>query len=451
MAELLPSWRRGLVHVQYLQVRKLQAGKLALEWLGGAEAKELPSYLSARQWKSVVNQVNAALEQAWWCDRLVLDAKTGTEATPEALRKCRELIRAWLWRHPFPNLSRVRTMAMNGPIAQVEVGAGVHAEYWVRISTMTPGRPVRIPLHGYDYFNEAPGQVRNFCQVTVADDGGVSFALVKKSQSARVREKGASVGVDWGVASMFTTSSGQILGQRLHNWLLTRDRELTALAAALQRQGLKPGATRRYRALNARIRGYVRNEVGRLLNQIAAQEVREIVVENLDFRGGGLSKRMNRIVARAGRAAVTAKLASLKEAAGITVSEINPAYSSRACSGCNYVDARNRTSQRRFVCRFCGKKLLADINAARNVLGRSRVEGGWLMWPRDRVLAQLDREFTARWRCDPARLRERPTRRGRSTASPPRWSQPQPRNPASKDRILQVSSNEPDHHHISRS
>ncbi|WP_153804939.1 zinc ribbon domain-containing protein [Nocardia sp. SYP-A9097] len=163
----------------------------------------------------------------------------------------------------------------------------------------------------------------------------------------------------------------------------------------------------------------MRNEVGRLLNQLAAQDIREIVVEKLDFRCGGLSKRLHRIVSRAGRVAVTAKLASLTETAGITVTETNPAHTSRACSGCIYVDARNRTSQKRFRCRFCGKKLLADINAARNILGRSGVQGGWLSWSRDRVLAQLDREFAARWRYDPTRLRERPTPRGRSTAASP--------------------------------
>ncbi|MRH87995.1 hypothetical protein GFY24_11150 [Nocardia sp. SYP-A9097] len=189
VADVLPWWQRGLVHIQHLQVRRLRAGELTLGWLGGPVAKGLPSYLSARQWKSVVNQANAALEgwraaavvgvrdlirgldidgdlrvvlyrinlrQGWWCERLILDAKSGVEAEPEALRLCRELIGRWLWTHPFPNLSRVRTMAMDGPIATVEVATSAHADYWVRVSTLAPGCPVRIPLHGYDYFATAP-------------------------------------------------------------------------------------------------------------------------------------------------------------------------------------------------------------------------------------------------------------------------------------------------------
>ncbi len=452
MVDLLPMWQRGLVHVQYMQVRRLKAGESNLGWLGGEVAKSLPSYLSQRQWKSVVNQVNAALDawraaavvgvrdlirgleigddmrvllyrinirRAWWMSQLILDVKTGIEVPQGALHIARDLIGRWLSRNRFPNLSRVCSMAMDGPIAGVEVADGLHADYWVRITTSRAGSPVRIPLHSYEYFDVAPGVVRNFCLVSVSPDGVVTFALVKKSLDADLRCGGEKVGVDWGMASMFTTSSGQILGRALFPWLVERDTEITVLASSLQRQGIKVSSSKRYRALNRRIRGYVRNEVGRLLNQIAEQDIREIVVEKLDFRHSRLSRVLNRIVSRAGRAAVTAKLASLHEVSGIAVTEVNPAYTSRRCTGCGYVDPKNRTSQKRFVCRFCGKKLLADINAARNVLGRSEVQGGGLSMPRDRVLAELDRRFTAAWQCDPTRLRERPTRRGRSTATSP--------------------------------
>ncbi|MFE6864613.1 zinc ribbon domain-containing protein [Nocardia sp. NPDC057668] len=310
-------------------------------------------------------------------------------------------------------------MAMDGPIATVEAGRGKHADYWVRITTRSARHPVRIPLHGYEYFRSAAGDVRNFCQVTVSTTGEFSFALVKNSAAAPMRESGGAVGLDWGVANIFTTDSGQILGQRLYTWLVERDRELTALTVELQRRGIKPSESKRFRAFNSRIRAYVRNEIGRILNRLARQDIREIVVERLDFRHGGLSRRMNRIATRAGRGAVRAKLTSLTEATGITVTRVNPAHTSRACSSCHYVDRRNRISQQRFACRFCGRRLLADINAARNVLGRSAVQGGWLPWSGNRVLAQLDRDFTTQWRCDPTRLRERPTRRGRSTATSP--------------------------------
>lgn len=186
----------------------------------------------------------------------------------------------------------------------------------------------------------------------------------------------------------------------------------------MRRHGIRPRVSKPYRNLNRRIREYVRNEVNRLLNYLTVQRIREFVVEKLDFRRTGLSKRLNRILTRAGRGAVKRKLASLTDIHGITVTEVQSAYTSQTCSGCGYSDRRNRSSQKRFVCRFCGRKLLADINAARNILGRSREKCGFSYRSKERTLAEIDARFRASWRVNPADLRERQTR-GRSTASPP--------------------------------
>ncbi|MGW4353451.1 zinc ribbon domain-containing protein [Nocardia sp. NPDC004582] len=104
---------------------------------------------------------------------------------------------------------------------------------------------------------------------------------------------------------------------------------------------------------------------------------------------------------------MSAKFTSLTATRGITVTTVNSTHTSRGCSGCGYVDKKNRISQKRFSCRFCGKKLLADINAARNVLGRSQTHGGLRDCTKEQVLAEMDRSFRARWRIEPTLLRER--------------------------------------------
>src|SRR5699024_3767665 len=139
----------------------------------------------------------------------------------------------------------------------------------------------------------------------------------------------AVLGLDWGLVSLLTTSEGDALGQRIYPWLQERDTELTELNRALQRSGVKPSRSRRYRRLQSRIRSYVRNEVGRILNRLIQRGYRHLVVENLDFRGGGLSRRMNRLIGRAGRGAVKDKLASLVDSGQATVHEVNPAYTSQ--------------------------------------------------------------------------------------------------------------------------
>ncbi|MGK2881753.1 MAG: zinc ribbon domain-containing protein [Mycobacterium sp.] len=148
-----------------------------------------------------------------------------------------------------------------------------------------------------------------------------------------------------------------------------------------------------------RIGDYVANEIGRLLNRLAADDIGELVVERLDFRGGGLSKRMNRLGTRTGRRVLKARLARLTERHGIAVTVVPAPYSSQQCCGCGYVHKTNRKSQARFVCGFCGKKLHADLNASRTVASRrSRpLPDGTGPRSRENTRRLLDSDHRQRW------------------------------------------------------
>lgn len=50
---------------------------------------------------------------------------------------------------------------------------------------------------------------------------------------------------------------------------------------------------------------------------------------------------------------------------------VNPAYTSQTCNRCGHVALENRESQAVFQCVNCGNKDNADINAAKNILGRA--------------------------------------------------------------------------------
>ena len=196
---------------------------------------------------------------------------------------------------------------------------------------------------------------------------------------------------------MLATSEGDLLGRALFTWLKDRDQELTVLTRSLQQQKVKLSTNRRYRSLNNRIRSYTKNEINRVLNRLLeTYDIKSLTVENLDFRFGGLSKTLNRIISRAGRAAVNLKLQSLQEVDGVTVHKVNPAYTSQQCSGCGHVDKRNRTGPA-FKCRFCHKSLSADVNAARNVLSRRSTGMTSLMSARSTVLLAQDHVFEHKW------------------------------------------------------
>jgi putative transposase len=52
------------------------------------------------------------------------------------------------------------------------------------------------------------------------------------------------------------------------------------------------------------------------------------------------------------------------------VIKVDPKYTSQTCSECGSVDAASRISQSEFVCTHCGYMSNADVNAAKNILGR---------------------------------------------------------------------------------
>ena len=79
---------------------------------------------------------------------------------------------------------------------------------------------------------------------------------------------------------------------------------------------------------------------------------------------------MNRLLTRAGRKALQAKLARLNEEQGVTTTEVQAVYTSPMCAHCGYTDRKNRQSQAKFKCQCCGHTCNADVNAAFNILQR---------------------------------------------------------------------------------
>ena len=74
-------------------------------------------------------------------------------------------------------------------------------------------------------------------------------------------------------------------------------------------------------------------------------------------------------------------LAYKAKAAGVAFVEVDPAYTSQKCSGCGWVDKRNRRSQSDFKCGRCGFVGHADHNAAINIAARGVERWGEVMRP----------------------------------------------------------------------
>ncbi|PWG66751.1 RNA-guided endonuclease InsQ/TnpB family protein [Bifidobacterium callitrichidarum] len=418
---MLPLWQVGMKRTMcILSHTLLTEGKLP-RW---TDTKEWDDRLSQRQWNSVTRQAKGMMD-SWMglrqndFKRIVSHSKLDTETRhrlykinkrrawwepvdDEDHKLARRIIKHLRKRIPFPDPARCRTMVMDGKIAEIQPShmGGVYY-YWARVSTLEKNKPLYAPLAIHSNLEQHlnPDDPENLCnqlQVRVNEDGTLTTHLMTARPKAAPRETGSILGLDWGMKSLFATSDGRLYGLSLFAWLKARDNELTNLTRELGHARIPYKRSRRYRNLNRRIREHVTNEVNRVLNLIADQQVRELVVEDLDFRHGGLSKPLNRIVTRAGRHAVRMKLDRLNQIRGVTIIRINPAYTSQECPRCGYTSPKNRPDQAHFHCQCCGHTNNADIVAANNIKARRSRPEYWRWIGKQNILDRLRKEHAQR-------------------------------------------------------
>ena len=267
----------------------------------------------------------------------------------------------------FPQLKRIKTLKLDEKVAVLEVSkTATHFDYFLKLSTLQKGKPIYLPLKRNPYLDEClkKGERLPFVQVRITYKTCTISAIVGYDK-APLRPSTESIGLDFGMVSMFTTSDGERHGLSSFTKLKIWDKELLELSKSLQKQSIKFSTNERYVHLQQRIKSYFKNEIGRILNKLAKKNAGVFAVEHLDFRAAGMSKQMNRLIGRTYRSVVKAKLSRLEEQYGIQIIAVNPAYTSQECSRCHYVSKENRKTQKDFVCQHCHFSCNADVNAGR--------------------------------------------------------------------------------------
>ena len=294
------------------------------------------------------------------------------EVPAEIMKFMRKLIKQARKSISLPDLLRVRTLKLDEKVAKLEVSNNAHhVDFWLKLSTLEKRKPVHIPLKNNPYYMELlkTGERVPFVQVYLKD-GKLTVSPILAHDKSPLRVNDEELGLDFGMVTMFTTSTGERYGITIFNKLKIWDELLIKRTKELQAQGKKLKSDPYYNSLQSRIRSFIKNEIGRILNKLANKGYAVFIVEKLDFRGGGLSRRMNRLLARTYRKVIKDNLARLEEKFGITTVEVNAAYTSQECSKCGFVSKANRKSQSKFSCTCCSHKVNADVNAARNIVKR---------------------------------------------------------------------------------
>lgn len=336
-----------------------------------------------------------------WYNPNTLTMKNGAEIPAESRKLARTIFRRLLNQHRKPDLSKASMIVDQRCIHLTPANRASAFPLWARLSTLEKGKRIDVPPATFDHFDKRQGQRALSVQV-IERDGELSFGVMTdvaeafEASKAAYRPKCEAIALDLGLKTLFATDRGDLLGQGWLDKLRAYDARITKLAAYRQRHGMKP-RSERYKRYVAALRGYIRSEIGRILNRLVKTHApAEIVVERLNFQNPALSRRLNRILSNFGKNEVARKLKDLNERFGIEITEVNPAYSSQEDSACGYVDKRNRPRQEEFACRWCGRKGHADVNAARNLVARRSRSSTDIKRTKAAILGELVKRFVER-------------------------------------------------------
>ena len=268
---------------------------------------------------------------------------------------------------------------------------------WVRLGTLDRGK-IQLPLRAYPYHDQRDGIRCRTLQINTDRDGRLYVGVVTDVTEAFRQHRTTyqplrdELAIDFGLSTLVATDEGDLMGRGFIDRLAKLDRRIDGIARTRQRAGLNV-RSRRYDAAVNQLRGYIKTEINRVLARLVRLKRPEtLIVEKLDFSHPDLSRRMNWLVRRCGRAVFRQKLQDLEERFGVETIEVNAAYTSQQCSSCGYTARDNRPARASFRCGRCGHTGHADVDAARSLRVRRSDPGlrdpGR---PRRQVLAELQR------------------------------------------------------------
>jgi len=185
------------------------------------------------------------------------------------------------------------------------------------------------------------------------------------------------VGIDIGYKKLVNTSDGYQSSKLYNSKMNKLDKVISLLRKNLQQQGITN--SKKLQRLENKRKQLQKCFIGQEVNKILDKGYKTIVVENLDFKkkhNHNFKRKHSKVMIR--RLSIHKKMYLLKLLRShatekeTSVIGVNPAYTSQLCSRCGYLHEDNRVNQWLFICKHCGLRINADINASNNILRRSK-------------------------------------------------------------------------------
>jgi putative transposase len=214
------------------------------------------------------------------------------------------------------------------------------------------------------------GDIKTLRIVRKADGWYASFSC--ETEAHPLPETGEVIGVDVGLSALLVTSEGE--KTRNPRWYRKAQRKLRVSQRRVSRR--KKGGKNRRKAvvMLKRVHQRIQNSRKDFLNNVACRLVERydgIALEDLRIPNMVQNRCLSKSILDAGWGYFVSQLTHKAEDAGRVVELVNPAYTSKTCSGCGFV-FENLTLKDRWIDCRCGLSLDRDHNAAINILKRSR-------------------------------------------------------------------------------
>ena len=344
---LVPTARQELLLRQAVGVSRFAYNWALAEWKRQYQAGEKPSEVALRR------QLNAIKHQQFPWMRLV------PKSVPQqAIKNCGAAFRRY-----FQKRSRYPKFKKKGvrDAARFDNGPGT-LEF--------AGKRVRLPVMGWVKLREElrfSGKALSATVRRVADRWFVAVS-VEVDLPEPVRESQAAVGIDLGVSTAATLSSGEkLLGPKaLHAHLERLQRLSRWHSRKKQGSNNRRKSARRLARLHARIASVRQDWLHQTTTRLA-REYAVIGIEDLNVRGMMRNQKLARSIGDIGFHEFRRQLAYKSRLYGaelVTAGRWFP--SSKICSACGRLSEELPLFLREWTCQ-CGALHDRDINAARNL------------------------------------------------------------------------------------
>jgi IS605 OrfB family transposase len=315
------------------------------------------------------------------------------------------------WKEPrIPQLSAMVIRANANVVAEVheervarlEAAEGTTYDFWLRISTLEPGKPMFVPVRLSAYHRSAIGELARNTSVELARRDGKWWLTVTVSDTVEptTSEVSVAVGADVGIKTLVRGSDGTEYGTfdgklaKRHKKDRQKRQRKAKLRACLEKKGVKKLPS----VEDKRLGRHVRQEINRAVNEFLADHAGMILVieilsvASMRFR----AKAMNAYLYASNLGHILKQMKWKAMLCGQEVIEVASAYTSQECRICHYTAPGNRPKQETFSCEVCGNRGNADVEAALTILSRRGDQEIAEAGSRDEIKAILDRRH-AEW------------------------------------------------------